>query len=173
MDGAKYKGYMTAEFVSFMEQYAYTVALRDYCIAPRESRRIAMPELFELIAGSETGAIIATMINLPNDNTTSAQKNKYFANNATDWFDKYEVKLYHNPKLPVWMNITINLVVLLIFGPINYMIASKIFTVSNFDENVKKLRFLIRYGKKKLKVHGNHPEITIREEGKEVNLNQS
>ena len=66
LDSAKYKGYMTASFVSFMEQYAYSVAERDYCIPARASKRIAMPELFDLIAGSETGAIIATSLVLPN-----------------------------------------------------------------------------------------------------------
>ena len=71
LDSAKYKGYMTASVVSFMEQYSYSVARREFCITPRESKRIAMPELFDMIAGSETGAIIATSLVLPNTNATT------------------------------------------------------------------------------------------------------
>jgi len=45
---------------------------------------MAMPELFDMIAGSETGAIIATTLALPNDdmNTNTIQPNKYFATTA-------------------------------------------------------------------------------------------
>ena len=56
---------MTAKFVSYMEEYAYKVANHDRCIT-RDIERIAMPELFDLIAGSETGAIIASTLVLPN-----------------------------------------------------------------------------------------------------------
>lgn len=40
-----------------------------------------MPEIFDMIAGSETGAIIATTLNVPNKDeaTASEQPNAYFA----------------------------------------------------------------------------------------------
>jgi patatin-like phospholipase/acyl hydrolase len=66
LDSGRYEGYMTARFVSYMEQYAYTVAKRDLCIPERASQRISMTELFDMISGSETGAIIASSINLAN-----------------------------------------------------------------------------------------------------------
>ena len=67
LDGAKYKGYMTASFVEYIERNAYSTAVRDYCLPARASEKIAMPELFDLIAGSETGAIIASTLVLPNN----------------------------------------------------------------------------------------------------------
>lgn len=84
LDSAKYKGYMTAKFVSYMEQYSYNVAKRDLCIETRDSGRISMTELFDMISGSETGAIIATTINIPNTDpkTKVYQKNMYFATRA-------------------------------------------------------------------------------------------
>ena len=71
LDSAKYKGYMTANFVSYMEQKAYQIAQRDLCFPDRDSERIAMPELFDFIAGSETGAIIASTLVIPNTNATT------------------------------------------------------------------------------------------------------
>lgn len=63
-----------------MEQYAYNVARRDLCIPERESKRIAMPELFDMISGSETGAIIATSLVLPKeDKDRDTTNNKFFA----------------------------------------------------------------------------------------------
>ena len=78
LDSAKYKGYMTASFVDYMERYAYEAAVRDYCLPPRESERLAMPELFDMIAGSETGAIIATSLVIPTSDANqlaNGQKN--------------------------------------------------------------------------------------------------
>ena len=67
LDSAKYKGQMTARFVSYIEQNAYHTARRKYNIPERASGRISMVELFDLIAGSETGAIIAANLAVPND----------------------------------------------------------------------------------------------------------
>ena len=59
-------GYMTARFIDFMEQNAYYAARDTYCNFPeRDPPRIAMPELFDFIAGSDTGAIIAASLILP------------------------------------------------------------------------------------------------------------
>jgi len=79
---------MTASFVEYMEENAYNSAVRDYCLPPRESKKIAMHEIFDFITGSETGAIIASTLLIPNNNTETAavQKNMYFASTATQWF---------------------------------------------------------------------------------------
>jgi hypothetical protein len=61
-----YSGLMTASFVDYMEQNAYDSAIRDYCIPKRDSGRVAMTELFDALAGSETGAIIASALVIPN-----------------------------------------------------------------------------------------------------------
>jgi len=68
LDSAKYGGLLTAEFVSFLELKAYSIANRDFCFPLRRSQRIAMPEIFDMIVGSETGAIIASSLVIPNDN---------------------------------------------------------------------------------------------------------
>ena len=79
LDSATYSGLMTAEFVSFMEKKAYLIARSLKCLTERESERVAMHELFDMIAGSETGAIIASSLVVPHDDASSPQKNKYWA----------------------------------------------------------------------------------------------
>jgi len=61
-----YNGFLTASFVDYMEQNAYYQAHRSYCLPERKTERVAMPELFDAIAGSETGAIIASALVIPN-----------------------------------------------------------------------------------------------------------
>jgi patatin-like phospholipase/acyl hydrolase len=94
---------MTSEFISFLELLAYYSARDNYCIPERESGRIAMPELFDLISGSETGAIIASSLNIPNpvdkrtkDSFGNVQINKNFANETSDLFQKNAKDLYRD-----------------------------------------------------------------------------
>ena len=88
LESAQYLGFMTAEFIDFLELIAYYSARDNYCIPEREKGRIAMPELFDMISGSESGAIIASSLMIPNNNTTpdkfgNVQINKYFANTTS------------------------------------------------------------------------------------------
>ena len=59
-----------------------------------------MPELFDLISGSETGAIIAASLNIPTDDKTkkdvhgNVQINKFFANKTSDLFRVNAQNLY-------------------------------------------------------------------------------
>ena len=84
---------MTSEFISFLELIAYYSARDNFCIPERESGRIAMPEIFDLISGSESGAIIASSLVIPNptedrkpDSFGNIQINKYFAKTTSDLY---------------------------------------------------------------------------------------
>lgn len=67
LDSAKDKGLMTSKVVEYFETRAYFLARAQYCIAPRTAEKISMAELFDTVAGSETGALIASNILLPNE----------------------------------------------------------------------------------------------------------
>ena len=57
-----------------------------------------MTELFDMISGSETGAIIATTISLPNKDpkTKATQKNLFFADRAVQFFRNHVDTLYRD-----------------------------------------------------------------------------
>ena len=55
-----------------MEKSAYFSAISRGCIEPRESKKVAMPELYDFIAGSGTGAIIAGSIVVKNSDENSS-----------------------------------------------------------------------------------------------------
>ena len=63
---------MVARLIGYMENYAYLIAKRDCHITKRTSEKMAMHELFDMIAGSESGAIIASSLMLKNPNYTSS-----------------------------------------------------------------------------------------------------
>ena len=73
IDSALYKATMSAKFVDYMERKAFSIATMNKCyasdqkaISSRQSKKVSMTELFDMVAGSETGAILATTLVLPN-----------------------------------------------------------------------------------------------------------
>lgn len=78
-----------------------------------------MTELFDMIAGSDTGAIVGSLLALPNNKTSGDQENRYFADTATQFFVDTK-EFYISRTMPVAMRAGINfgfagLVCLLVF----------------------------------------------------------
>jgi hypothetical protein len=90
LDGGGIRGIITAYVVDYMESYAFEYANKEYCYqeleyAPGVDRKqLPMFMLFDLVAGTSTGSLLATAIVLPNNNTAMypEQKNKFFAEDA-------------------------------------------------------------------------------------------
>jgi hypothetical protein len=62
---------MVARLLGYIENYAYLIAKRDCKISERATGKIAIHELFNMIAGSESGAIIASSLMLKNTPTNN------------------------------------------------------------------------------------------------------
>ena len=140
LDAAKYKGYMTANFISYMEQKAYQIAQRDLCFPDRDEGRIAMHELFDFIAGSETGGIIASTLVIPNDDESSLQKNKYFATKSLKFFEDNVDKIWVDQKVPVTTRLLIiGIIISLICGGVFYL-TNNYFKYEGFEDRVEQLQ---------------------------------
>ena len=95
LDSAIYKGVMQANFVQYMERKSYLIAREYECsdhkgkmIGDRVSQKVSMAEIFDMIAGSETGAILASTLILPNKDEKSVdyQPNAFFADKVIEFF---------------------------------------------------------------------------------------
>lgn len=71
LDGGGIRGLITATVVDYMEKYAYNYTRDEYCIPERDTKRISMAELFDMVAGTSTGSLLATSIVLPNPDKNS------------------------------------------------------------------------------------------------------
>ena len=81
LDGGGIRGLITAKVVDYMEKASHDYAVKTYCFPERSNGRISMAELFDLVAGTSTGSLLATALVIPNDNeaTKKDQVNKFFA----------------------------------------------------------------------------------------------
>jgi hypothetical protein len=150
LDSAYYRGYMTANFTSYLEQKSYFVARRDKCIPEREDERISMTELFDVIAGSETGAIIAATLVVPNDDpeTKDKVKYKYDSRKAIEFFDTNVDVLYTDYKMPIFVKLLCTVVLIGLFSSIVYYFVDKHFHFDGLSEKCEAIRHLITLRKR-------------------------
>ena len=71
--------------------------------------KVAMPELFDMIAGSDTGAIIGGNLIIPNPDQSSSQINANFADKTTKFFLDYHSQLYVGKTMPFFWKLIITL----------------------------------------------------------------
>ena len=151
LDSATYSGLMTAEFVSFMEKKAYLISRSLKCLTERESERVAMHELFDMIAGSETGAIIASSLVVPHDDASSPQKNKYWATQSVDFFMENTDTFYVDSSTSNGVKMLITAIFLVFFGLVSYKLAEYYFKHKDTEDKFEVLKKVISKQKKLVK----------------------
>lgn len=115
-----------------------------------------MPTLFDTIAGSETGAIIASALVIPSEdkatgtdeNNPNNKTNKNWAMDVKRWFYDNTDRLYKNDHVPGWAKFLIGIFFAAIFAGIGYKLAEKHYHDPHYDGNLQELKTLIRLDKK-------------------------
>jgi len=111
-----------------------------------------MPELFDLIAGSETGAIIASSLVIPKDKDSKDDwPNKYFAERSVNFFKEHGENLYHTNSLPTWIKIIIIMGLITIIGATIMYWFKGFVSFELHDDLVNSIKMVITLYKKKLK----------------------
>ena len=152
LDSATFSGLLTAEFVSFMEKKSYLIARQLLCIEKRKNKRIAMHELFDMIAGSETGAIIASSLVVPNEDTTSKTKNQYWATKSVSFFKENVDILYHESNMPEEIKSLLTFIFIVFVAVVAFKMAGFYFRKENSSNlKLQKLIKLIKIKKKRSK----------------------
>jgi hypothetical protein len=139
-------GFMTAEFINYMEKMAYYSAREQYCITERPDEKVAMPELFDMIAGSETGALIGSILVQPNEDisTNATQVNKYWASYASSMFWDESGKLYVDQDMPFFIRLLILCIFMsLISGLVYYCFHRKYRLKPGYEDKIEQLSVMI------------------------------
>lgn len=141
---------MTANFTSYLEQKSYFLARRDKCIPKRDEERLSMTELFDIIAGSETGAIIAATLVIPNDDpeTKDTIKYKYDSRKAIEFFDDYVDVIYTDYKMPIIVKLLCTVALIGLFSSIVYYFVERHFHFEGLNEKCEAIRTLITLRKR-------------------------
>ena len=93
-----------------------------------------MVELFDMLAGSETGAILASTLTIKNNDPKKNQINKYFADTVVKFFDDNLDSIYKDNDFDYWVYMLIICISMTFFGVISYFITQKIFKIKGFED---------------------------------------
>ena len=105
-----------------------------------------MSQLFDMIVGSETGAIIATTLVVPKEKGSTV--NKYDASKAVEFFEKNLDKLYVDSKFSGGMQFLFSFLFLVVFGIIAYKSSEIYFRDTAQDTRLQELQALLKFFKK-------------------------
>jgi len=149
-----YQAYLQTKFLEYIEMRSYAIATRNSdsgrTIKRRKSKKIAIPELFDMIAGSETGAIIASYLSIAIDykKNEDIQPNKFWAADVSKIFNDHTDLLWFDKQIPLTTRIII-MVLITGFGVWIVKISSQ----KRFDtkEMEEALHHLKKYHQKKIK----------------------
>ena len=96
-----------------------------------------MVEFFDMLAGSETGAILASTLTIKNNDPKKNQINKYFADTVVKFFDDNLDSIYKDNDFDYWVYMLIICISMTFFGVISYFITQKIFNIKGFEDQYK------------------------------------
>lgn len=105
-----------------------------------------MHKLFDMVAGSETGAIIAAILAQPKE--TGSTEAKYNASRAVEYFRDNTNEYYRNSELAPGWKAFIYIIGILIFGTAAYFSAYYYFNRGKPNERIEAIRQLLRLTKK-------------------------
>src|SRR6056300_1336012 len=126
--------------VDILEQETYAKARELKCLPERESGRIAMGELFDSIAGTQSGAIGAALLSLKNEDGTS----KYYAKDVSALFEEHGEALFSVTVMGGFAKFVWFVIGMAIFGAIGYGIGYYNLRDTKYEEYQRMIEEFIR-----------------------------
>lgn len=153
LDGGGIRGLITAKVVDYMEKEAYDYAEDNYCLPERDNKRISMAELFDLVAGTSTGSLLATALVIPNDDpkTKDTQVNKFFAQKAIEVYTEMAPVVFTKFQMSTSFRV-IGLSCFTVFGLlVGFYTGIRVYHNRQFEENIKVLKMMVKTRKRSIK----------------------
>jgi len=89
--------------------------------------------MFDMVAGSETGAIIATSVTIKNTDSSISRKNAHYADVALKFFEEYGDVLYRDAYLSSGLKFFLTLLFTTLGGYLAYKIVFFLITINNYE----------------------------------------
>jgi hypothetical protein len=120
------------------------LAKREKCLPDGKDRpedqRIAISEMFDMIAGSETGAIIASTLVIKNKDSAIKRNNAHFADKAVKFFEEHSSVLYRDSNMSSGVRFVLTFMFIVLGGFLGYKLGEYLVTIENFYEIVDNLK---------------------------------
>lgn len=89
--------------------------------------------MFDMIAGSETGAIIASSLSIKNTNSSLDRRNAHYADTALQFFKENADTLYRDAYMSTFVRWFFTLLITTAGGYLGFWLADKFFTIDQYE----------------------------------------
>ena len=132
-----------------MESHAYEYATDKLCYPKNEmNERISLSKVFDMVAGTSTGSLLATAIVIPavDDPTT----NRYYSDDAIKIYTTRGAEVFKKYILAWWIYVLGIVFNSILGGLIGYWIGKRMYTNESHERVMKELKKLIKLRKNKV-----------------------
>lgn len=143
LDGGGIRGLITAQVAKYMEQYAYNYSTQNLCYpVDPQNERISLSKIFDMVAGTSTGSLLATSVVIPEVNNLTT--NRYYADDAIEIYTTRGKDVFQKYVLsPIFYALGI-IGFSAVGGMIGLQIGKKIYKNREHEESIKDLKMLIK-----------------------------
>lgn len=152
VDGGGIRGIIPALFIRYMENASYEYAVSKHYIEENQYKKLAMYQLFDMIAGTSTGGILATALAAPS--ITDKTKPGFNADDIIKLYQDKGKEIFKKVGINKGLIGTITFFSIIIGAVLGYYLGVRIYSDSHTDENHRMLRIYIKELRKGLK--GSH-----------------
>lgn len=103
-----------------------------------------MAELFDLVAGTSTGSLLATALVIPNDDKNATMKNKFFAQKAIEVYTDLAPIVFTKFAVTLKSRIIGTLIFLVVGLLVGFLIGVRVYHNKDFEENIQVLKVLVK-----------------------------
>eukprot|EP00347_Sterkiella_histriomuscorum_P015022 403358603 len=150
-DGGGIRGLIPSTIVDYMEKYSYNYSREAYCLPERkDTLKVSMAELFDMISGTSTGSLLATALVLPNNDTSRDRVNQYFAEDAIRIYTEYSPIVFTKYVLNWKYHLLGTLLFALLGGLIGLWVGHDQFTSRNHEGSMRAFKQYIEIRRNKI-----------------------
>jgi hypothetical protein len=85
IDGGPQVGMVNAQWIDSLEQEAYKIGTEEFCIPANRHHKVSVSELYDYVAGTQTGSLYASMLTLRHKDDVTPM---YYASDVKEFFTR-------------------------------------------------------------------------------------
>lgn len=131
--------------IKYIEEESYRYALEKNYIQPNKLKRLAMKDLFDMVAGTSTGGLLTSALVTPSkENPNDA----YYSDTLISLFEEKGPEIFKKQTINAGLLAIMIVTFIMIGGVLGYKIGKRTFANPKVEDAIYKMKKYIRHLKK-------------------------
>jgi hypothetical protein len=148
IDGGGIRGVIPAVVISYIEDESYRYARSKGYVEPNSREKLAVKDLFDMVAGTSTGGLLTTALVTP---TKDDRSEAYYSDFIINIFEEKGPEIFKAQKINQGLLGIMIVTFIMIGGVLGYKLGKKTFANPKVEDTIIRMKKYIRELKKKAK----------------------